>query len=143
MGGGDDSNPGHGVRGWPAALDPLGLAAHGQSQVVARPPLGDLGQGAGREFVPRREDTPEDSVQGGGVPYCPSWGGPWGEHGVCPFEEPLWAVGRCFSGHYVVVPALEDCNPDLRRGVVAICRWGREVVVWGAEAGSAEGGVAG
>ena len=38
---------------------------------------------------------------------------------------------------------LEDCTPDLRRGVVAVCRWGREVVVWGAEAGSVKGGVAG
>ena len=40
------------------------------------------------------------------------------------------------------MPALEDCNPDLRRGVVTVCRWGGEVV-WGAEAGGAEGGVAG
>ena len=38
--------------------------------------------------------------------------------------------------------ALEDCNTDLRRGVVTVCRWGGEVVVWGAEAGGAEGGVA-
>ena len=30
-------------------------------------------------------------VLGGGVPYCPWWGGPWGEHGVCPFDEPLRA----------------------------------------------------
>ena len=51
--------------------------------------------------------------------------------------------GCCRNGHYVVVPALEDCTPDLPRGVVAVCRWGREVVVWGAEAGGAEGGVAG
>ena len=82
-------------------------------------------------------------MRGGGVPYCPWWGGPWGEHGVGPFDEPLWAGGCCGSGHYVVVAALEDYTPDLRRGVVAICRWGREVVVWGAEAGGAEGGVAG
>ena len=75
---------------------------------------------------------------GGGVPH-----GPWGEHGVCPFDEPLWPGGRSCSGYHVVVPALEDCAPDLRRGVVSVCRWGREVVVWGAEAGSAEGGVAG
>ena len=59
------------------------------------------------------------------------------------FDEPLWAGRRCCSGHYVVGPALEDCNPDLRRRLVAVCRWGREVVVWGAEAGGAEGGVAG
>ena len=84
-----------------------------------------------------------DSVRGGRVPYCPWSGGPWADHGVCPFDESLWAGGRCCSGHYVVVPALEDCNPDLRRGLVAVCRWGREVVVWGAEAGGAEGGVAG
>ena len=80
---------------------------------------------------------------GGGVPYCPSWGGPWGGHGVCPFDEPLRARGRSRSGYHLVVPALEDCNPDLRRGLVTVCRWGGEVVVWGAEAGSAEGGVAG
>ena len=87
---------------------------------------------------------------GGGVPYCPWRGGPWGEHGVCPFDEPLRAGGRSRSGYHVVVPALEDCNPDLRRGVVNVCRWGGEVVVWGgevvvwgAEAGGAEGRVAG
>ena len=80
---------------------------------------------------------------GGGVPYCPWWGGSWGEHGVCPFDEALQAGRRSRSGYHVVVPALEDCNPDLRRGVVTVCRWGGEVVVWGAEAGSAEGGVAG
>ena len=84
-----------------------------------------------------------DPVRDGGVPYCPWWRGPRGEHGVCPYDEPLWAGGRSCSGHIVVVPALEDCTPDLRRGVVAVCRWGRKVVVWGAEAGSAEGGVAG
>ena len=50
-------------------------------------------------------------MRGGGVPYCPWWGGPWGEHGVCPFDEPLWAGGRSCSGHYVVVPLLEDCTP--------------------------------
>ena len=82
-------------------------------------------------------------MRGGGVPYCPWWGGPWGEHGVCPFDEPLRAGGRSCSGYRVVVPGLEDCTPDLWRGVVAACRWGREVVVWGAEAGGAEGGVAG
>ena len=38
VGGGDGPNPGHGPRGWPAALDPLGQAEHGQSQVVARFP---------------------------------------------------------------------------------------------------------
>ena len=65
---------------------------------------------------------------GGGVPYCPRWGGPWGEHGVCPFDEPLRAGGRSRSGYHVVVPALEDCNPDLRRGVVTVCRWGG--LVW-------------
>ena len=102
-----------------------------------------MGQGAGWVFVPRLEDAPEDSVWGGGVPYCPLWGGRWGKHGVCPLHEPLWAGGRGCSGHYVVVPALEDCNPDLRRGLATVCRWGREVVVWGAEAGRAEGGVAG
>ena len=80
---------------------------------------------------------------GGGAPYCPWWGGPWGEHGVCPFEEPLRAGGRSRSSYHVVVPALEDCNSDLRRGVVTVCRLGGEVVVRSAEAGGAEGGVAG
>ena len=49
---------------------------------------------------------------------------------------------RSRSGYHVVVAALEDCNPDYRRGVVTVCRWGGEVVVWGAEAGGAEGSVA-
>ena len=82
-------------------------------------------------------------MPGGGVPYCLCWGGPWGEHGVCPFDEPLRARGRSFSGHHVVPPVIEDCTPDLRRGLVTVCRLGREVIVWGAEAGGAEGGVAG
>ena len=86
---------------------------------------------------------PRARSPGGGVPYCPWWGGPWGEHGFCPFDEPLWAGRRSRSGYNVVVPALEDCNPDLRRGLVTVCRWVGEVVVWGPEAGSAEGGVAG
>ena len=34
----DGPNPGHGPRGWPAALDPLGQAEHGRTQVVARLP---------------------------------------------------------------------------------------------------------
>ena len=38
VGGGDGPSPGHGPRGWPAAVDPLGQAEHGQSQVVARLP---------------------------------------------------------------------------------------------------------
>ena len=63
-------------------------------------------------------------MRGGGVPHCPWWGGPWGKHGICPFDEPLWAGGRSCSSHYVVVPALKDCTPDLRRGVVTVCRWG-------------------
>ena len=78
---------------------------------------------------------------GGGVFYCPWWGGTWGERGVRSFDEPLRAGERSRSGYHVVMPALED--PDLRRGVVTVCRWGGEVVVWGAEAGGAEGGVAG
>ena len=79
----------------------------------------------------------------GGVPYCP-WGrGLWGEHDVGPLDDPLWAGGRFCGGHYVVVPAPEDCTPDFRRGVVAACRRAGEVIVGGAEAGGAEGGVAG
>ena len=41
------------------------------------------------------------------------------------------------------MPALEDCTPDLRRGLVAVCSWGGEVVLGGAEAVGAEGSVAG
>ena len=67
----------------------------------------------------------------------PWWGLPWGEHGVGPFDEPLWVGGCCCGGPYVVVPALEDSTPDLRQGVVAVCRWGGEVVIGGAEAGGA------
>ena len=81
-------------------------------------------------------------MQGGEVSHCPWWGGLRGEHGVCPLDEPLRARGSSRSGYHVVVAALEDCNPDLRRGVVTVCRPGGEVVVWGAEAGGAEGGVA-
>ena len=102
--------------GWPAALDPLGQAEHGQSQGVARTPRGDLGEGAGWGLVPRPGDAPEDLVRGGGVPYCPWRGGPWGEHGVCPLDDSLWAGGCCCGDHYVVVPTLEDYAPDLRRG---------------------------
>ena len=61
---------------------------------------------------------------GGGVPPCPWWGGLRGEHGVCPLDEPLRAGGRSRSGYHVVVAALEDCNPDLRRGMVTVCRVG-------------------
>ena len=82
-------------------------------------------------------------MRSGGVPYCPWWRDPWGQHGVGPFDEPLGDGGGCCGGHYVVVPALEDCTPDLRRGAVAVCRWGGKVVVGRAEAGGAEGGVAG
>ena len=38
VGGGDGPDPGYGPCGWPAALNPLGQAEHGQSVVVARPP---------------------------------------------------------------------------------------------------------
>ena len=79
---------------------------------------------------------------GGGVPHCPWWGGLRGVHGVCPLDDPLLAGGRSRSGYHVVVAALEDCNPDLRWGVATVCRGGGEVVVRGAEAGGAEGGVA-
>ena len=78
-----------------------------------------------------------------GSPTAPWWGGPWGEHGFGPFDEQLWAGGCSCGGHYVVVPALEDCTLDLLWGVVAVCRWGRKVVVWGAEAGGVDGSVAG
>ena len=48
-----------------------------------------MGQGAAWGLVPWLGDPPEDPVLGGGVLYCPWWAGPWGEHGVCPFDEPL------------------------------------------------------
>ena len=48
VGGGDGPDPGQGPRGRPAALEPPGQAEHGQSQVVACPPRGDLpGRGPG------------------------------------------------------------------------------------------------
>ena len=34
----------------------------------------------------------------------------------------------------MVVPALGDCTPDLRPGLVAVCRLGGEVVCGGADA---------
>ena len=83
-------------------------------------------------------------MRGDEVRYGPWWGGPWGKHGVCPFDKPLWDGECCCTSHYVVVPALEDCTPDLQRGVVAVCRWGRGgFLVGGTEVGGAEGGVAG
>ena len=78
-----------------------------------------------------------------GSSTAPGGAVPWGEHGVCSFDEPLRAGGRSRSGYHVVMPGLEEGNPDLRRGVVTVCRWGGEVVVWGAEASGAEGGVGG
>ena len=80
-----------------------------------------------------------------GSAYCPGGCGPCDERGVSPLDDPLWAGGRCFGRHYIVVPVFEDCKPDLRRGVVAVCRVGAGggVVVGGAEAGGAEGSVAG
>ena len=102
-----------------------------------------MGQGAGRGFSPWLEDASKDIVWGRGVFYCPWWGGSWGELGVGPFDELFRAGGCCCGGHYVVVPALEDCTPDLRRGVVAVCRGGGGVVVGVAEAGGAEGGFVG
>ena len=38
VGGGDGSDSGHCPRGWLGALDLLGQAEHGQTQVVACPP---------------------------------------------------------------------------------------------------------
>ena len=111
--------------------------------MVARPPRADWGQGAGQGLVPRLADAPEDHVRDGGVPYCPCWGSPSGEHGVGTLDDPLWARGGSCGAHYVVVHALEDCAPDLRGGVVAVCRREGGVVIGGAEAGSEEGDVAG
>ena len=58
VGGGDGPDPGHGPCRRPAALDPLGQAAHGQSEVVACSRRGNLGQGAGRGLVARLENAP-------------------------------------------------------------------------------------
>ena len=96
VGVGDGPNPGHGRRGWPAALNPFGPAEHGQCQVVARLPLGDLGQGAGQGFVPRPGDAPEDSLRGGGVPYCPWSGSP----GASMVSVPL--TSHCGAGDVAV-----------------------------------------
>ena len=62
---------------------------------------------------------------GGGVPYCPWWGGPWGEHGVYPFDEPLRAGGRSRSGYHVVVPARRlGCGGGRRGGQCrGLVRW--------------------
>ena len=141
VGGGDGPDPWCGRRGRAAPLDSLGQAEHGQPHEVTFPPRGDWGQGAGQGLVPRLEDAPEGPVWGGGLPYRPGGRGPWGKHGVGPPADALWA-GGCRGRHYVVVPALEDCTPDLRRGLVAISRWGGKVVVGGAEVGGAEAGVA-
>ena len=54
------------------------------------------------------------------------------------------STSHCGPGDVAVVPALEDCNPDLLWGLVTVCRsGGGGVVVWDAEDGGAEGGVAG
>ena len=120
---GDCPDPGCGRLGWPAPLGPLGQAEHGQPEVLACPTRGDLGQGAGEGLVPKLEDALEDPVWGDGLLYRARGCGPWGGHGVRPPEDPLWA-GGCRGGHYVVVPALEDCTPALRRRLVAVCRGG-------------------
>ena len=78
-------------------------------------------------------------MRGAAIPYCAGGRGHRGEHGVGPLDDPLWAGGRCCGGHYVVVPALEDCTPDLLRWVLAVCRWGEEVMVGVGEAGRVEG----
>ena len=126
VGGGDGPDPGLGPCGRLAPLDPLEQADNGQHQAVACPPRGDSGQGAGRGLVPRLEDAPDDPVWGAGLLYCPGGCGPWFKHGICPLDDPLKA-GGCRGGHDVVLPALEDCTPDLRRRLVAVCRW------WGGE----------
>ena len=113
--------------------------------MVAHTTRGDLGQGGSCSLIPRLEDAPEDPLWGGGLSHQPGGCGSPGEHGVRPPEDP-WAfwcwAGDCRGGHYVIVPAFEDCAPDLWRGPVAVCRWGGEVVVGGVESGCAEGRVA-
>ena len=127
-----------------AALGSQHRLIHWDRQSMASPGCptrGDLGQGAGRSLVPQLEDAPEDPVWGGALPYRAGGCGPWGEHGVRPPEDPLWA-GGCHGGHYVELPALQDCTPDHRRRLVAVCRWGPGVVLGGAEASGAEGDAA-
>ena len=121
----------------------MGQAEHGQSQVVAAFPEVIWARARAGGLSPGWRTPLTTLCLVVGSPTAPGGSGPWGEHGVRPFDEPLRAGGRSGSSYHVVVPALEDCNPDLRPGVVTVCRWGGKVGVWGAEASSAEGGVAG
>ena len=66
-------------------------------------------------------------MQGGGVPHCPWSGGPWGEHGVCPLDEPLRAGGRSCSGLGVVC-----------QGLAPLDGGDRDVLALGVLAGSPE-----
>ena len=80
----------------------------------------------------------------GGFPYCRGGCGPWCDHGVHSPED-RWAIrllDRGCCGHYGIMPAFEDCTPDLRRGLLAVCSFREEVVIGVMEAGGAEGGVA-
>ena len=99
--------------------------------MVSRLTRDDLGQGADwggviRGWVPRLEDASRDFVWGGGLIHHPRGCCSLGEHAVVPREDP-WAIrlwtGGCSGVHYVTVPELEDCTPDLQRGSLAVCTW--------------------
>ena len=51
-------------------------------------------------------------------------GSPTAPGGAAPGASMVSVPLTSRSGYHVVVPALEDCNPEFRRGVVTVCRWG-------------------
>ena len=97
--------------------------------MVACLTTGDFSQdagwgGVGRALVLWVEEAPEDFVWGGGFPDCPRGCASRGEHGVCPCED-RWAIGLWAGGcrglHYIIVPALLDCTPELWQRLLAVC----------------------
>ena len=79
--------------------------------------------GGGQGWVSQVVDAPENFVWGLGLPQRPGACGSLGKQGVGPREDP-WAIQVCCGVHHVIVPVLEDCTPDLRRGSLAVRRWG-------------------
>ena len=72
-----------------------------------------------------------------GSPTAPGGAAPGVSMVLVPLTSNCGPGKFCCGDPYVVVPALEDCTPDLRRGVVAVCRWEGEIVVGCSEAGGA------